>query len=156
MVRKVSIAIVVVLLLMVSPMVTHAAEPYEGSISSSYLDYARDLLPKVGLEEDYVFYRSGQYDYMFVHGDIDCSGGRFSGDVHYHEFNTGSGYNSSPTMVSDSMNGWSLDTQNRIVYSSLGDFPTIEERGAQHETIQTILIVIIALCVFIRGLFFRR
>lgn len=139
--------------------VSFAADVYNGSISSTNIQIARDLMSKVDFGEDYVFYRSGQYSYQFVVGkDIEYSNGKFSSinEVELYDYVTSSGYNADYTWTLSTSNNFTLNTNNQIVYSNLGEFPTLEERGSTYEILQTLLIVIIALCVFIRGIFFRR
>ena len=137
-----------------------AADLYDGTINSTYLQYARDLMTKVKFTDDYVFFRSGQYTYEFVTGDINYNGTSFSGtDVEIYKITQPSGTgmnNTQVTIYSDTYPTFTLQTTGKLVYSNLGQFPTLEERGGLHESIQTILICILAMCMLIRGVFIRR
>lgn len=97
--------------------------------SSSYANYAAALLPKLGFSEDYVFFRSGDNEYFFVHGDLSLSGQEISGDaVSYERFYYGG---SSRGYLFDSGSGsLALDTGGYVVLSNLGDYPTLQGSDA--------------------------
>lgn len=155
MVRKIIVAFCIAMLLC-TPVHSIAAEPYQDSISNTYVQYARDLLPLGKITDDYVFYRSGQYEYELIIGDLDYNGSRFINNdiVTYYSFTTGTGYNSNFTYGTDSISEFSLDvTGGQMVYSNLGNYPRLAERGSDYEVYQTIFLFIVALCCVIRSIF---
>ena len=151
---------IMVALLLATTMIANvnAANIYEGSISSSYLQYAKDTLAKVSLKDNYVFFRSGQYSYDLVVGDIEYKSNKFSSDecFVYSFSQTSNNYNNAPTVFCDTFVNWSLDPNGVLVYSDLGHYPTLEERGDSIEILQSFVLIVIGLCIFIRGIFFRR
>lgn len=153
MVRKIIVAICIAMLLCGSTCM--AAEPYEQSISSTYLQYARDIIPNLDVEDDYVFYRSGQYEHILVAGEIEYNGSTFSSTdvLDSYVFTSGSGYNSDYTYSTGEVKNFNLSTSNKMVYSNLGQFPRLVERGSDYEVYQTIFMFIVALCVVIRSIF---
>lgn len=153
MVRKIIVSICIAMLLCVSTCM--AAEPYEDSISSTYVQYARDLIPNGDIEDDYLFYRSGQYEYTLLMGELEYNGTTFSNTdvLDSYVFTTSSGYNSNYTYSTGEVNTISLTPSDKMVYSNLGQFPRLVERGSDYEVLQTIFMFIVALCVVIRSIF---
>lgn len=106
-----------------------AASPYtisysvydDGMISSTYLEYARGLVVRCGLYEDYVFARTGQYEYIFAHGDWEND---FSGEACIHQF-TVSNYNTGYSYDVFTDSNFSLSVGDGLVYSSLPDYPSL-------------------------------
>lgn len=55
--------------------------PNDGTISTTYLQYFKDMLVKLPYDTQYVFFRVNDYEYRMVYGDaINLSGDVFSGD----------------------------------------------------------------------------
>lgn len=161
MVRKVIAYMVAVLILCSAFCGTVSAAtytPYEGNISTSYLTYFEDLLPKIKLTDHYVFFRSGQYDYVMVVGDIEHDNGIFSSetDCTVYTLSSSSGYNSYNSYYVSTISDFYMVSNDILIYSDLGDFPELETRGNKYEVIQTILIGIFMLAVVIRGILFTR
>lgn len=115
--------------------------------SSSYANYAAALLPKLGFSEDYVFFRSADNEYIFVHGDLSLSGTTFSGEsVDYERFYYGG---SSRGYLFDSGTGsLSLDTGGYVVLSNLGDYPTLSGADASMTHV-LVFVSTVALCLFV-------
>lgn len=93
--------------------------------NSSYLDWAAMYLPKMGFGDDYVFFRSGQYQYCLAVGNLSWSGGSFSGGDIQCTFLNLSYAGSSDLSLTHSSGSFSLSPGDKVVYSSLGDFPTL-------------------------------
>lgn len=90
------------------------------------------LANKVPFGQHYVFWRDGQYSYKFAYGDLSLDGIVFSGsgavticDYSY----TGSSYNNYYTYTVSTDNSFSLSAGQMLVYSDLGNYPEIGERG---------------------------
>ena len=137
-----------------------AASLYQGTISSTYTDYAKQILTKCPPFQDYVFFRSGQYEYTLVCGeDLTLNVDTFVGfnveafKITYHTSTSGYGGTSYYTVTGESIASFNLDTNNELVYSSLGSFPTLTERGDFIETLTLLLLVIVALCMLIRPIY---
>ena len=136
-----------------------AASIYQGSISTTYTDYAKQILSKCPPFEDYVFFRSGQYEYTLVCGGLTLNGDTFTGSnvgefiITYHNATSGYGGTSYYTVTGKTTSSFTLDTNNELVYSSLGSFPALIERGDFVETVNLLLLVIIALCLLIRPVY---
>lgn len=119
---------------------------YYGSISSTYLEFMRGFLPKLGFREHYVASRTSQYDYIFAYGEkLTYSGGRFTGTgitvITWNTYNYGTysfGYQST----------FSLNPGSYLVYSDLSDvYPSLADSAGF--TLRQILILLTA---FILGI----
>lgn len=124
-------------------------QPYDGTISSTYVDLGRDCLWGLHWFDNYVFYRSGQYDYIFAYGDISYSSGRFSSpSCSILKITAPSSYSGSLT-VESSTDSLSLTTNGRLVYSDLGDYPSLDSRKYIYD--EVMYIAIVALGVHVLG-----
>lgn len=101
---------------------------YYGSIGSTYLEYMRGFLPKLGFRDHYVCARISQYNYIFAYGDLEFTGSLFRGyDINVVTFST---YNngSYSYAVESSFN---LNPSGYMVYSDLSDiYPSLADSGA--------------------------
>lgn len=128
----------------------------EGNISSTYTTIFQDILDGLNPLDDYVFYRSGNYEYRMYVGDLDVSDSLFVGqdlDMYILKYSQ-SGYSSTPYTYEKS-DGQSiyLDVGTNLVYSNLGGYPSLVERGDFIGLSQIILLFIVALCCLIRPIF---
>lgn len=125
----------------------------EGNISSTYVTMFEGLVGKISPLDDYVFFRSGQYEYTFVYGDLSLGGSNFSGsDVDVVQVSYSSGYNATYDYTTSSLSSFTLNAGSTLVYSNLGSYPILGE-VVSYEIIQAVLFCIIALCLFIRPIF---
>lgn len=154
MVRKSKIICGLVLalaLILAVPVSASAYEVYtEGNISSTYTAYFRDIVASASSFDDYIYWRSGQYEYSLVVGDLDYSGGVFSSDdacTHYI-FTTSSGYNSSFSYRTVEINDFSLSVGDAFVYSNLGNYPNLTDRGDFY-ALASLLLLLVALCMYL-------
>lgn len=145
--------IIVAVLAILSSMTINAsaADVYtEGNISTTYVTYFQDILGKVSPLKDYVFFRSGQYEYTMVVGDLELSSGVFISsqpcEVYTIYSTTSSGYNQTYSFGSTIENTYSLRVADSLVYSNLGDYPDLIERGDYLET-AVLLLILVALCM---------
>lgn len=127
----------------------------DGTLSSTYITYFRDIVSGIAPNKKYVAYRSGQYSYTLAVGDLSISGTNVSSTdtVTLYVYETSSGYNSSYTYNVSTVTDFSLNVGNYIVYSNLGNFPQLEERGVTYEYATLYIICIVGLCMFIRSIF---
>lgn len=160
MVRKVKIIIAVLALLVATCNVAQAStyDVYEGNPSNTQLQYFRDIIPGIGLGDHYVAFRSGQYTYTMLVGDISYDNGIFSSadscTVYYLE--TNNSYNGYYTYSVFEVDSISLNPEDKIIYSDLGQFPQLEERGAKYEILTTILIATICVGYVTKSIFRYR
>lgn len=116
-------------------------EAYDGSISTTYTTYFAGLVEKLGPGVDYVLFRNGQYNYTFVYGDLDINGTTISGQgvqaVYINSYGT--------TSVSyGTESSFSAELGNRMAYSSLGDYPVLQQGVRSYEN----KALIVAVAVF--------
>lgn len=101
-------------------------DTFYGAIGSTYLEYMRGFLAKLGFREHYVASRTGQYTYIFAYGEeLSFDGSRFIGsDIQVITWNT-SGNGS----VYHNVEGFfTLDPGNFLVYTDLtGIYPTLTD-----------------------------
>ena len=163
MVRKISCFMVVCVLLFTAlcgtvNAATHSV--YEnGSLGTTYITYFKDILSGTDFRSNYVAFRSGQYSYSMIVGELENNNGVISlvgSGKEYKFYTESSGYNSQYIYDVIELNNFSVNTGNSIIYSDVGDYPELIERGAKYETLQTILLVIVCLCFIIRSIFYKR
>lgn len=89
---------------------------YYGSISSTYVEYFRGYLSRLGFYDHYVCSRVSQYDYIFAYGDLTFSGGIFSGsDIMVVTFST----RDNGTFSSGLQSSFSLNPHSYLVYTDI-------------------------------------
>ena len=93
----------------------------DGMIADQYANYARGLLQYVKPNEDYVFARTGQYEYIFAHGDWD---GDFSGEATIYEI-TIANYNTAYSYDTFTDSNFNLSVGSGLVYSSIAPYPSL-------------------------------
>lgn len=137
-------------LVMAMPSRASAAEPYEGNISTTYITIFRDIATNLGLDDDYVFYRSGQYEYQMVVGQLDYTGSLISADgsVKIYRITTNSGYSSDYVYTITTANSFSLTPGNALIYTNLGEYPDLIERSVDFE-FATLALLFIGLCCYL-------
>lgn len=115
---------------------------YPGTISSTYLDYFSGIVDKLGFNDHYVAFRSGQYEYYLVWGeDLEYDLNQFRGSaLQYCRIyrNSGSDGNYYTEFGSDT---FYVSPGSGFVYSDLGNFSALTE-GGTHLEFTTILFAI--------------
>ena len=112
------------------PLAASAATIYDGTISTTYITIFRDIAAKLPLTADYVFFRSGQYEYILVSGDLEYSGSMFSGShVTQYILQTNGNYNNNYDFGVTNLDSFNLAPGGALVYSNLGSFPDLYQRS---------------------------
>lgn len=159
MVRKVITAILFACALLISvAQQTYADSIYtDGNISNTYTTIFEDIIMSESITKDYVYFRSGQNDYTLVTGDLKFEGGTFSNVGKYKRYTiSNSGNNYSNTRYKyvvtshDGSSTFNLPVSDYLVYSNLGNFPTLVERGSTYELSTIILAIVFGICALIR------
>lgn len=154
--RILALAVAFAALLPMTAAAANAAEysVYEGNLSGTYTDIARDLMGAVGLDDSYVFFRSGQYDYTLIVGDITYDNGVFTAPeaVEYRIY-TGSNYGNSYDYSVTHVTNVSLRPDRHLVYSDLGDFPQLRTWGDLLDLAQVFLLVMYGLVFLVHCIF---
>lgn len=113
----------------------------EGTISTTYLEIARGLVKYVPFGEDYVFARTGQYEYIFAVGDFSQG---FSGSAEVWKIVTG-GYNSNYSFIHYTDSSFSLSVGSGLIYSSVSPYPSLEGVNFSHALL---FVSAFCLCMF--------
>lgn len=113
----------------------------EGTISSTYVEIARGLVKYVPFSQDYVFARTGQYEYIFAVGDFETG---FSGTAEVWKIIVG-GYNTNYSFIHYTDNSFSLSVGSGLVYSSVSPYPSLEGVNFSYALV---FISAFALCMF--------
>lgn len=124
----------------------------EGTLNTTYTTYFRDIVAGVGLKDEYVAFRSGQYEYTLIIGQLEYENGVISSQERCTTYTfraDGTQYNNQYKYYVDWVDTVSLDTENHILYSSVGDFPQLIERGANYEVYTAVLLTICCVSVVI-------
>lgn len=159
MVWKVMSIICAALIIWACPCSALADSVYQGTISTTYSTMFRDVVSSLPAKDDYVFFRSGDQVYTLVAGDLEYKNGSFSLNgtgkkyVITNVSGSGAGYSSYYSYQVTSTNNFTLSPGNYLIYSNLGDYPTLEERGVQYEFSTMFLICVIAIVGVIRPLY---
>lgn len=124
---------------------------YDGNLSNTYVEIAKDILPNAKITEDYVFFRSGQYEYILATGKLNYNNNLITsiGNTDIYKINTLSNYNSTYTYTFETVNDFTLSLNERLIYSNLENFPKLENRGDYFEIISTITLC--SICVYVVG-----
>ena len=132
-----------------------SVDAYQGTISTTYLQFFKDIVAGLPIFSDYVFYRSSDNTYSMIVGDIELSGTTFTlnGDGVEYEItqNSGSGYNNSYYSLSVStISDYTVRARDYLVYSNLGHYPRLEERGVVFEFALLMAFVTFCICALVR------
>lgn len=155
-------SIMLALLMLVGAICAQASaatfDVYEGTPSNTYIQYFKDSVANIPLGDHYVAFRSDQYSYTMVVGDISFNNGIFTATdscTVYTLQNTGN-YNSYYNYTQSTIDSFSLNPDDKIIYSDLGGYPQFEERSAKYEILTTILIVACCVGFVCRSVFYYR
>lgn len=102
-------------------------------VGTSNINLFGPIASKLPYGTHYVYWREGQYVYSLAYSDtMELNGSRFSADqVTIVSYTTYAGYGGAQAnLTSESERNFSLDAGNYLVWSDLGDYPTLYERGA--------------------------
>lgn len=129
-----------------------------GSLGTTYITYFKDIISGADFRSNYVAFRSGQYSYTMVVGELQNNNGVISlvGQGTEYVFSNTGNYNSQYTYDVNTINDFSLNTGNYIIYSDVGNFPELVERGAKFEILTTILFCTVIVGYVIRCIFYHR
>lgn len=123
--------------------------PDDGTISTTYLQYFKDMLVKLPYDTQYVFFRVNDYEYRMVYGDaINLSGDVFSGDdlsyIRYYRTN-----NYSVWKLESGYEGrFRLTTNGYLVYSNVGDLYPSMNGGVYTYAFYACLFVLVLTLLF--------
>lgn len=123
--------------------------PNNGTISTTYLQYFKDMLVKLPYDTQYVFFRVNDYEYRMVYGDaINLSGDVFSGDdlsyIRYYRINNYSVWK----LESGYEGSFRLTTNGYLVYSNVGDLYPSMNGGVYTYAFYACLFVLVLTLLF--------
>lgn len=103
--------------------------PYDGTISTTYITIFRDFIAKKSFTDNYVFLRSGQYEYKMYVGEFVYENQVLTaqGSCYAYILNVNSSYNSSYTFSQAREDNVVVDPGSTLIYSDLGPWPTLQE-----------------------------
>lgn len=118
-------------------------DTYYGAIGSTYLEYMRGFLPKLGFRDHYVCARVSQYTYIFAYGALEFTGSLFRGsDITVITFNT----NNNGSYSAGVQSSFNLDPDVYMVYSDLSDiYPSLADTSGVSSRQILILLTIMGL-----------
>ena len=153
--------VLLVCFVMAMPLQAQAStySPYnDGTIGSNQLQYFRDIVSNLGINDSYVASRTGRYTYQLFAGDIKYSNGQFMGSqqgsvITVYTINTDSSSYGSYTYNVSTDNNFTFNASNYLVYSNLGEYPGLEERSVLYELSSLFILAVIGLCALLRPLF---
>lgn len=123
--------------------------PDDGTISTTYLQYFKDMLVKLPHDTQYVFFRVNDYEYRMVYGDaINLSDNVFSGDalnyIRYYRTNNYSVWK----LESGYEGSFRLTTNGYLVYSNVGDLYPSMNGGVYTYAVYACLFVLVLTLLF--------
>lgn len=160
MVRKIIVFVVTCLALVVFAL---ADTTYTGSLSTSYITYAADLYRGLDTNEDYVFSRTGQYEYTLFVGELERRNGRVDsadGGTVYRFTNVQSdgyyGGSNYVSLTSAEVDSYFLVFGDELVYSSIDGLPSFEtnERELGYIYVSTFILAAMFVLSVLRSVFF--
>lgn len=148
------ILLAVLAALVVVPLDVSAATVYDGNISSTYAGIFEDIAGKLPVGDDYVFYRSGQYEYTMIAGEITWDGSTFRADeAASYVLVTNSGSYSTYQYSTGTVTAWELTPGAALVYSSLGNYPGLIDGSTTYSFACLVLLFVMLLMSLIRPIF---
>ncbi len=127
-------------------------QPYAGSVSSSYVDLFGSIVSKYPFE-DYVFLRNDSNQYTLYIGDLTLEGASFFGDAVCYQLTYDNTYQTSYYTLTQTDAACSVDVSNGIVYSNLGFYPTLTERGSVYDFATLLLLFVCCCYILISSIF---
>ena len=132
-----------------------SVDAYQGTISTTYLTFFKDIVAGISIFDDYLFYRSSDNTYTLVVGDLKLNGTTFVLDGTGVEYeisqNSGSGYNNSYYSLGvSSVSDLTIRARDYLVYSNLGHYPRLEERGVVYEFALLTAFIVFGVCCLVR------
>lgn len=109
------------------------AVPSDFGVGTSNINIFGPVVSKLPYGTHYVYWREGQYEYRLAYGEsLEYDGSRFLGDsVEVVTYRTNTGYGSQATFVYSAESNFTLSPGSYLVWSDLGHYPTLYERGVQ-------------------------
>lgn len=135
---------------------THSV--YRGSMSSTYVNYFKDIASNIPINDHYVCFRSDDNEYLMIVGDIEYDTGFFRLNGEGTKFTlrntsvSGSSYNNYISYNVVGIDSFELTAYDNVLYSDLGQYPELLDKGVHYEFQTLFIIIIIGLCAFIRGI----
>lgn len=135
--------------------------PDNDQISTSVLQYFKDMAVKLPYGTDYVFFRVNDYEYRLVYGsDLKYSNGVFTGSgmcyIKYYR-QSSSSYYYDWMLASGSEGDFSLTPNGYMVYTNLSDadlYPTMSGGVYSYETYAVLFVLVLTLLFNIIHAFF--
>lgn len=162
MVRKVTVFLVAMLVVIganctITQAATHTIYT-DGNMNTTYVTYFKDILSGSKFSDNYVAFRSGQYEYTMVTGQLKKENGVISlvGKGKEYVFSQSGQYNSQYYYEVAEINNFSVNSNNYIIYSDVGNYPELIERGAKYEMLTTCLLSVMLISIVISRIFYKR
>lgn len=107
--------------------------PSDYGVGTSNINIFGPVASKLPYGTHYVYWRESQYEYRFAYGkSLEFDGSHFLGDsVEVVTYRTNTGYGSQATFVYSTESNFTLSPGSYLVWSDLGHYPTLYERGVQ-------------------------
>lgn len=108
-----------------------AAIDSQYGVGTSNINIFGPVASKLPYGTHYVYWRDGQYQYKFAYSPgLAYENGVFTASsATVITYTTNTGYQGQATYVVGTEGNFSLDSDNYLVWSDLGDYPTLYERG---------------------------
>lgn len=122
--------LIAVSLFLVSSVSAYSINPEYG-VGTSNVTIFKGLAEDLPYGFHYVYWRNGRYEYCLAYGDtLTLSGTYFSGqNCTVVSYTTNTGTDRQAVWDSSTVSNFSLDASNYLVWSDLGDYPTLYARG---------------------------
>ena len=133
---------------------------YPGELPSDVITYCRDIISGIGLSDNYVVFRSGEHTFVMITGSLDFNEETktftLSGDGHEYIFSRSGDPDDFYTYDNGYIEDFSVSAADSVLYSDLGYYPQLMERGAKYEILTTILLSVGLLGIVIGKFFCTR
>ena len=121
---------------------------YNSSISETYQEYFKRILTKTEFNTEYVCFRESNNRYYLFYGDtLELHNNQFVSNSAIKGFvidtvnYSGSSFNTYQSIEFIEIDNLTVNVDDKIVYSSLGNYPTLYESGEIFEQMQVFILV---------------
>lgn len=137
-----------VCILLISSASAYSIDP-EYAVGSSNLTIFQGVAERLPYGVHYVYWRNGRYEYCMAYGNtLSVSGSNFTGSnctvITYYTY-TGNG--TQATWNTASVSNFSLNASSYLVWSDLGDYPTLYDRGGV-DYVKTVCIILCSFALY--------
>ena len=160
MVRTLKSCVLACVLVIAFAIPAQASTPYQGQIQDTYINMFGRVVADLSIFDNYVFWRSGEFQYSLLSGELTVSNGVFTvsgGDLYVVDlvqFDAGSWNTGSYHVYTHTENiDYTFDSLGYLVYSDLQGYPKLEGREVNYAFIVAFVLCVLGFASLIWSIF---